>query len=167
VNVFYLDTEPSLAARAQCDAHVVKMPLETAQMLCTIARGVAERAGDAPPEGLYRATHARHPSTLWAGQSAANAAWLASHGKALCAEYTRRFGKVHASLRVIDLTADILHGALPGGQAMTPPPLAMPDEFKRPDPVQAYRDYYRWKAVTLSRFRYTRAVPPAWLEGVA
>jgi hypothetical protein len=164
MNIFFLDPDPTTAARAQCDAHVVKMPLETAQMLSTAAHKAAERAGDAAPAGLYRPAYAKHPSTLWAGENAANAAWLVAHGWALCAEYARRFGKTHASLRVIDLAADFLPRTLPAGRAMTPPPLAMPDEFKDADHVAAYRDYYRWKAVTLTRFRYTRAAPPAWLD---
>lgn len=37
MNIFVLDTDPEIAAILHCDKHIVKMPLETAQMLCTIA----------------------------------------------------------------------------------------------------------------------------------
>ena len=33
MNIFYLDDCPRRAAEEQCDQHIVKMPLETAQIL--------------------------------------------------------------------------------------------------------------------------------------
>ena len=38
MNIFFLDKNPYVAAHKQCDKHVVKMVLETAQMLSTAAR---------------------------------------------------------------------------------------------------------------------------------
>ena len=38
MNIFVLDRNPTIAAQMACDKHVVKMILETAQMLCTVAR---------------------------------------------------------------------------------------------------------------------------------
>lgn len=35
MHIFVLDTDPTRAAAAHCDVHVVKMILETTQMLCT------------------------------------------------------------------------------------------------------------------------------------
>lgn len=35
MNVFYLDRDPEKAASVQCDQHVVKMILESAQLLST------------------------------------------------------------------------------------------------------------------------------------
>ena len=35
MNIFYLDKDPVKAAQYSCDKHVVKMILESAQMLCT------------------------------------------------------------------------------------------------------------------------------------
>jgi hypothetical protein len=56
MNIFFLDTDPEAAAVMQCDKHIVKMPLETAQMLCA----VYHRYGEPAP---YKLTHANHPST--------------------------------------------------------------------------------------------------------
>ena len=36
MNIFYLDEDPVKSARAHGDKHIVKMPLETAQMLSTV-----------------------------------------------------------------------------------------------------------------------------------
>ena len=44
---------------------------------------------------VHKGGYHRHPCTVWAGDSAANAAWLWAWGVSLCAEYTKRYGKVH------------------------------------------------------------------------
>ena len=36
MNIFVLDESPVTSAQMQCDKHIVKMPLETAQMLCSV-----------------------------------------------------------------------------------------------------------------------------------
>ena len=93
MNIFAVDSDPTAAARALCDAHG-QMTLETAQILCTV---VHSRGGEPP----YRPTHARHPSVIWAGACRGNYQWLVKHGLALAAELTRRYGAVHKSEQVI------------------------------------------------------------------
>ena len=87
-----------------CDKHVVKMILESAQMLSAVldCQYKDERRGDTDEPviktfGLpgYPKAHAKHPCTLWARQSKQNAMWLVRHMRALCFEYTRRYGKFH------------------------------------------------------------------------
>ena len=38
MNIFVLDENPVIAAKMACDKHIVKMILESAQMLCTAKR---------------------------------------------------------------------------------------------------------------------------------
>ena len=38
MNIFYVDRDPVKAAQMMCDKHIVKMILESAQMLCTAKR---------------------------------------------------------------------------------------------------------------------------------
>ena len=45
MNIFFLDKDPKIAAQMQCDKHVVKMILETAQMLSTAARAQGHDIG--------------------------------------------------------------------------------------------------------------------------
>jgi hypothetical protein len=136
VNIFAIHYDPHQAARWHCDAHVVKMILESAQMLCT-AHHVT--GGTAP----YRAAFAKHPCSIWVRASRANYLWLAELGIELCREYTARYGKAHASEEVLRNLADNVP-ALPD-RMMTPFAQAMPDELKGHDPVQAYRRYYQTK----------------------
>jgi hypothetical protein len=114
VNLFILDSDPVKAAQLQCDKHVVKMIVESAQMLSTVHRmldGVETRVPsksgktmskawtlpDEREDTFYRAVHMHHPCTIWTAQSNNNYTWHWVHFAALCAEYTYRYGKVHST----------------------------------------------------------------------
>lgn len=154
MNIFAVDNDPVLAAQALHDRHVVKMCLETAQILCTVAH-----AHGLPAK--YKPTHAKHPCTLWAGSSRGNVMWLIQHGMGLCVEYTHRFGKRHACEQVILDVSTALVGAILTGQR-TPFAQVMPDEYRSDDAVDAYRRMYR--ATKVQGNRWTKREPPAWLE---
>lgn len=152
MNIFVLDTDPVKAAQAQCDAHCVKMVLESAQLLCS-----------AFPVGLppYRRTHYNHPCAVWTRESAGNFLWLAWHGLALADEYTYRYGKIHKSREVIDWCLLYHRTAALPDKGLTPFALAMPDEYKRSDPVEAYRAYYRGAKADIATWKH-RAAPEWW-----
>ena len=133
MNIFVLHHDPQVAAEKMCDKHVVKMILETAQMMCTV---VASHGRDTP----YRSTHEKHPCTIWAGHSRSNWNWLVDHGLALCAEYTKRYGKVHKSERIIKWCRDT-NINLPC-ILLTPFAQAMPEQYRNECAVTAYRAYY-------------------------
>jgi hypothetical protein len=152
MNIFVLNEDPKQAARDQCDKHVVKMPLETAQMLCTALR--QHGCDDVP----YKSAHVKHPCTLWTGVSRDNFLWLVEHGIELCEEYTRRYGKVHASQAVI-VTASGLAEKIPAG-VLTAFAQAMPDECKKESAVEAYRNYYKLKKVAIATWKHSET--PSW-----
>ena len=157
MNIFFTSRDPIEAAQYSCDKHVVKMSLETAQMLCTVA---VENGHKDPC--LYKPVHQKHPCTLWAGENVANWAWLCRHGIALCQEYTFRYDKRH---KCEDVIRTIYRDRLgPQGivwlTGMTPLPQAMPDKYKNPDPVKAYRAYYIGEKNGFAR--WSRRNPPTW-----
>lgn len=163
MNVFYLDQDPILAAQAQCDAHVVKMILEAAQMLCTALHvTLAERGGAGDPVP-YRMTHKNHPSAVWVRQDALHAMWLVDHARALGDEFTHRYGGQHKSIEVVNAVWPRIRKLVPFSRFVEPP-LAMPDACKDPDAVRAYRNYYRVKRDSGMRWSYTRRLPPVWLN---
>ena len=100
MNIFVTDTSPIQSARNLPDKHIVKMPLETCQMLSIIYSdwyyGVGKLyKSDGTP---YRTAHGafrNHPCTQWAAANQYNLAWLIAHGIALCNEYTARYNKRH------------------------------------------------------------------------
>jgi len=140
MNIFYISTDPVRAAVWQCDKHVVKMILESAQMLCTAHHEFGNH--DVP----YKVAHRNHPSTIWARESAANYRWLYRHFKALSDEYTLRYGKVHLTWQKCAQALSEPPMGIPnpelGSIDHTPPPQCMPDECKRASSREAYRVYY-------------------------
>jgi hypothetical protein len=154
VNVFAVDRDPVRAARALCDRHVVKMTLETAQILCTAAR---TRLGRHAP---YRATHASHPCVAWAAARRENWAWLVRHGLALADEYERRFGRVHASRAVIERMAPL--APAPCGGRRQPFAQVMPERYRGPDAVVAYRRYYAAEKGRFATWRAPARAPRWW-----
>lgn len=159
VNIFYLDPDPRRAAEMMHDKHVVKMILETAQILSTVCD--RHRSWT---EGMYRPTHPHHPSVLWAGDSSAHFHWLVEHGQHLCNEYNYRYGRFHKSGAVIDLCGAEAPAHFPA-RTWVQPTQAMPDEFKiAGDSVAAYRAYYLGRKVEQSGWT-RRPVPAFVLEG--
>lgn len=87
------------------------MILESAQILSTVIRGLTDNA----PPALYKATHANHPCTKWAGKTRGNFDWLLAHALELAAVYTAAYGKTHKSLSVLILFKDLRY-LVPGGK---------------------------------------------------
>ena len=150
MNIFFLHKDPSRAAKAQCDKHVVKMVLETTQMLSTAARRQGHDVG-------YQSAYPKHPMTIWVGDTRDNFCWTLQHAIELSKEYTVRYSKLHASQKVIDN----IHEYYPNisFDNITEPPQCMPDEFKCDNYVRAYRDYYIYKIGEWKR-------PPKWFQSL-
>lgn len=158
MNIFALDNNPALAAQAHCDKHVVKMCLETAQLLCTTVQVLAPQHA----ENLYRKTHAQHPCALWVRRSCYNFNWTMALFQALGHEFEYRYGKTHKSLGLYDRLFDAGQRIKWHRYDLTPFAQAMPDEYKVPDdPVAAYRMYYVGAKGHL--LQYTRRPPPTFL----
>lgn len=152
MNIFVLDENIETAAQYHLDKHVVKMPLETAQILCTVRHLFG---GFAP----YKATHKNHPCTVWCRESKSNYLWLCNFGLALCSEYSYRYGKIHACQSVIqDCLANI--PAIPD-VGLTSFALAMPEQYRSSDPVLSYRQYYIAEKRNIASWK-KRGVPSWW-----
>ena len=144
MNIFLLDHNPLTAAEYLCDKHIVKMPVETAQMMASSLRGHGATDSDMPltkSGNPYRGGYMNHPCTRWAGKCVGNYFWLGLHGLSLCMEYTFRYNKKHACQEAIEHMMALMN-YIPGSHGTTPFVLAMPDEYKDRDAVKAYRRYY-------------------------
>lgn len=157
MNIFVLDESHEDIAKAHCDKHVSKMILESAQMLCTAhwAHG---------SEAPYKPVHAKHPCTLWAGESLANWLWLEDLVKALDEEFCWRYDRTvsHKSADVVSKMHPPKN--IPDHLGLTKRPQCMPDEYKvEGDVIQAYRNYY----IGEKHFAvWTKREAPSWyLEG--
>ena len=157
MNIFFLHLDPKTCAQMHVNKHVVKMILETAQLLCTAHHLHPNLLGYIPP---YKMTHKNHPSAIWTRESMSNYKWLCELGKELCIEYTYRYGKIHKSEKYID---DLMLN-LPDieDKGFSEPRQAMPDIYKdENDSLEAYRNYYFFEKVDLHSWKNREK--PFWI----
>jgi hypothetical protein len=153
MNIFFLDTDTRKIAEYHCDKHVVKMILETAQLLCGVHHS-SESRYIIP----YKLSHKNHPCSIWARNSLSNYLYLCELGLDLCKEYTYRYGKRHKSQDVIEWC--LVHKPNILDIGFTEPAKAMPDEYKVNDAVQSYRNYYNGAKADFAK--WTKREMPEW-----
>lgn len=174
MNIFFLHVDPSVNAAYYCDKHVVKIILEIAQLLWT---AWGSDVTDALPANVqrYRPTHKNHPMAIWVRKCACNYMYAALVGLALCAEYTRRYKKVHKCQPTLkwllwhvparwhleepySATTTLAEKDNPVG--VTPVPMCMPQEYRCASLITAYRRYYCHDKATIATWKFTSV--PDW-----
>jgi hypothetical protein len=182
MNLFILDQNPITAAQLQCDKHVPKMIVESAQMLSTAHRILDGELGrrrsksgktmvrywEHPSSNweniLYKAVHTGHPCTVWTMESSDNYFWHYNHFVALCDEYTYRYDKLHKSDRELREILSHLPDNIPRGN-QTAFKLAMKSnpECMFEDAVKSYRAFYQTKQHRFNMIWTKRSVPE-WFQ---
>ena len=186
MNIFILDKNPIKAAQLQCDKHVVKMVLESAQMLSTAHRVLDGKLTKIPSksgktmvkhwklpnsnldEVLYKSVHVGHPCTVWTMESSENYKWHYEHFLALCDEYTYRYDKTHKTDRILRDILSIMPVNMPQKNELTEFKLAMkanPECIALGDPVKAYQAFYQTKQTRFNMV-WTRRDVPDWFQRV-
>lgn len=158
MNIFYLDHNIKKCAEYHYDKHLIKMQLETAQLLSTALH--LNGLSDLAP---YKKTHINHPSTKWVTDSYGNFKWLCELGIALYDEYKFRYGenKIHKSGELIKQ----IYKTTPkfNDKEFYEPPSVMPDEFKiTNDSIINYRNYYINGKLHL--MNYKKRDVPYWIN---
>lgn len=193
MNIFVLSLLFSENAQFHCDAHVVKMPLESCQMLCSAHHVLASENKARSPNAStpttinvytppYKLAHKNHPCSKWVRESLENYVWLCKLAKALCIEYTHRYGRVHACEKVVDELARN-HPSTIESKGLTPFAQAMPDAYKCNSnsnndnegkeeeesnaAVRAYREYYYFEKRRLFKWcgnkKHGSRAKPSWI----
>lgn len=193
MNLFWLDIDPTLAARAHQDVHVGVGLKEAVQGLCAafdephtnlrFADGLilpwkaceptARLAADLLPYARTKSQY-NHPIALWVRASRGNFDAAIALAKALAAEYRHREGKPHASEAALDWVVRHRAEAQAPDGPMTPYALVMPAKYVPAlmDPAQnwieavcvaAYRAYYRAEKRGFWRKSRDPAKPPVWV----
>lgn len=146
MNIFFLSRDPAEAARYHNDSHCVKMILETAQLLSTAHRVLDGdekfQLQDSRNDVLYRATHKNHPSAVWVRSGVDQYRWTHDLLYYLIWEFRSRYGKPHATERLMPFLLDAPHNIVTDFYEWQDPPQCMPDDCRGDDTVQAYRTYY-------------------------
>lgn len=155
MQIFILDLDPVKSAQYQCDKHCVKMPTESAQILCTVHHLIGKRT-DIP----YKKTHIHHPCVTWASKSMSNYNWLLSLLDAQLDEYTFRYKRIH-KVRQVYSWLMFNKPSLPDIGLITFP-LTMPDIYKTDDTVESFRNFYIGDKLGFAKYKYRKH--PYWLN---
>jgi hypothetical protein len=160
MNIFYIDHNPTTAARQLADDHIRKMQIESAQMLCTTFHHYGI-------EAPYKKAHYNHPSTKWVRESIYHVHWLLEHGLEICSEFEIRYGKEHATKKVLLWIKDnlsLLINKIPTTPFVAPPQ-CMPDEYKQTDALEAYRNFYVKDKILIKKLNYNKLNnTPEWIR---
>lgn len=152
MNIFFLDRDVVTCAKYHCDKHVVKMIVETAQLLST-----AVRLNGFDNDDVYKITHKNHPSAVWVRSSSTHYIWTLDLLRELLTEYTIRYGKIHKTTSVYQTLINI--GPIGRCIDWIDPPQCMPDDCKSSDTVESYRAYYK---AHKSHFATWKTCVPSW-----
>lgn len=159
MNIFILDKNVVLSASYHCDKHIVKMLTETCQILSTVYREVAK---EEIPDFIYKATHKNHPCVKWCRESRSNFIYCIHLGFELYNEYQHRYNKPEKHKRakiILDYLNKKQFDLYFENFYETPFALAMPEQYKSDNTVEAYRAYYCHCKNHL--FKWTkREIPP-------
>ena len=150
MNIFHLHKDPEICASYHCDKHVVKMILETGQMLST-----AYQRHCGLDKCLYKPAYPKHPMTIWVGDSLGNYMWSIDLLGHLLNQYRHRYhNRIHSTGRILNNLLELTDNVKDkfDVKIFTPPPQCMPDEYKNEDYITAYRQYYIGEKKRFARY---------------
>ena len=188
MNIFYLHEDPIQNAKWHIDKHIVKMPIEYAQLMSTahrlldgemyigktaIGRNIKRwRLHDEREDILYKASHINHPSAIWVRESIENYFQMYKLYMAVLSEFTNRYGKIHGSSKPsIALIRPPSNIPMVKGTQL---PQCMPEICKvKNNPILAYRNYYiveknsfaSWKNREIPEWFQTKDIMTTWAGG--
>jgi hypothetical protein len=130
------------------------MIIESCQILCSVFYHNSEIV---PP---YKLTHSNHPCSKWSRESLGNFNWLLKHTKSLLEEYNVRYYKHHKCNEILDWINKNKSKLKFHKIKITAFVQAMPEQYKKTDPVEAYRDYYKGEKYKIAVWKNVLA--PNW-----
>lgn len=165
MNIFALDINPQISAQYHCDKHVVKMILESAQIIST----VFARYDEHKPY-MLKSCFEKHPCTIWAGNDIHNLRYVIGLGYFLVKEYKKRYDKFHKYHGLFhDFMKDmyLLTDKIPNIK-LQPFYLAVPDylkskisnDYSLEDAVNVYREYYNFEKSKFAKWKNVEQ--PIW-----
>jgi hypothetical protein len=114
INIFLLDEDLTVNAQYMVDKHVVKMPTESAQILCTVLNQCNQ-------------------------ESPYNWKYLRELALEICKEYTYRYGKIHKAETIINSLEEPRIASI----GLTKQPSCMDKQFIiGENTIDNYRNYY-------------------------
>lgn len=158
MQLFILDKDPGVAVQYLADCHVVKMCLETAQILSALLM----IEGHSLLPGLPKPQNLTHP-VIRAIDTNNKKLFVALYNYKLQLEYTHRFNKTHAYRYLVPYYREILCKDNTSYDCSGLAAVFKDFTTDKEDLIQAHRDYYRHKKQLINKWKYTKRKEPAWL----
>lgn len=186
MNIFILDENIEKSAQAHNDRHIIKMPLEMAQMLSTnlyVLNGITSKAQsfreeeklkvifkDFPKKSsaserfrdYYMMYNPNHPCTMWLRESEENTRYGIHLMYHMLNEYKYRYNKQGILYDICLWMNDNYNFELFQNKELTPFAQALPVELQNENAVVAYRNYYMRDKRHLAKWS-KRGVPEWWI----
>lgn len=157
MNIFYIDSDPVIAAQQLADDHIRKMQIESAQMLCFAHYAYGNTA---PYKNSKK--HFNHPCSKWVRQSIQHYHWLLQHGLEVCNEFEKRYGKSHKTKEVLKWLSDNQPPIPDNG--FTEPPQCMPEQYQLPNTIDAYHKFYIEDKIGIKKLGWNKLNNvPSWV----
>ena len=176
MNIFVLNEDPEKAARDMCNKHIVKMLIESTQIMCTVFRLSMEDRWSLSAKNinlyprLYKATHINHPAVKWVNSSVHNTDWMWQHLLATENEYNFRYNKSYEKqykvwpvIRELEQVRWNIWKNFGDWRQHTSFVQCMPDQYKTQDAVAAYRAFYHGEKAKFAKWK-PHADEPIWWQ---
>ena len=192
MNIFVLDNDPHEAALYHCNKHVIKMILESGQLLCAahwlhhlkeanLSLCDFKRVKDAqswlfenvskdlhPP---WKLTYSSHPCTVWTSENVSNYSWVLRLAESLVDQYRLRYKKEHACKHVIKWLGKNYPPGIDEG-FLSQHPVYMKEDYKIYDDtgfisvVKSYKNYYLLDKSRFAKWEPHSRIPIWYKEGI-
>lgn len=168
MNIFYLDENPEVCARYHCDKHVVKIILESAQLLFGAARYLTSGNENMNYEGWYKSTHINHPCAKWVRDSSSNFKYLVDLTTHLNNEFKYRYDRLNnhlsydklLNLGILEFSSD--HKDLFSNSDFSELPKVVSEDCIMVSTIDSYRKYYNVHKSNL--LSYTKRSVPKFVS---
>lgn len=160
MQLFILDYNPIKSVEMLSDCHIIKMCLETSQILSSIRFNKGLKWISPLPKPY----NPNHPVIL-AINNSDKLNWLLDYNQALHDEFVFRFNKKHCYFDLIKYYENLRDNAILNYKKSN---LTFARDFKnfntnKIDLVESFRDYYKFKKSIIKRWKYTNREEPKWL----
>lgn len=107
MNIFCINDNPIIAARELANRHVLKMGLESINMLFIPLKNQLNLTLPNNQQGIeFKITHINHPCSIWARESKENYEWLLKHTREILNQYRIRYKRTHVAEKYYSFIID-------------------------------------------------------------
>jgi hypothetical protein len=155
LQIFVLSINPRRSARMLSDKDIIKMIVESSQILSSCHHIYNSRYKNK----LYKKIQIIDPYVIWVCKSKSNYLWLVEYLDELYKEYFFRYNKKHKSKEIFKFLKKVPKNLLDIG--LTKFPQALPEKYKSKSAITAYRKFYASEKIYSAK--WNKRKKPKWI----